>query len=140
MGDVPQLALQHRRVLVLDAAADLAEAERTDGAVVGLALADHAAHLGDLQRRHAVTSSTASPVSSPPGASAAATTATATGASGSLASSASSATGAAENGSTSMTVLPRWRATSSGRRRFFRPSTVAFAMLIGFVVPRLFAS
>ena len=32
------------------------------------------------------------------------------------------------------------RATSSGRRSFFRPSTVALAMLIGFVVPRLFAS
>ena len=37
-------------------------------------------------------------------------------------------------------VLPRCRATSSGRRRFLSPSTVAFAMLIGFVVPRLLAS
>ena len=43
-------------------------------------------------------------------------------------------------GSTSVIVLPRILATSSGRRSFFRPSTVAFAMLIGFVVPRLFAS
>ena len=44
------------------------------------------------------------------------------------------------DGSTSAIDLPRWRATSSGRRSFARPSTVAFAMLIGFVVPRLFAS
>ena len=39
-----------------------------------------------------------------------------------------------------MIVLPRLRATSSGRRRCLSPSTVAFAMLIGFVVPRLFDS
>ena len=36
--------------------------------------------------------------------------------------------------------LPRERATSSGRRSRLRPSTVALAMLIGLVVPRLFAS
>ena len=34
--------------------------------------------------------------------------------------------------------FPRDRATSSGRRSRLRPSTVARAMLIGFVVPRLF--
>ena len=36
-------------------------------------------------------------------------------------------------------VRPRAAATSSGRRRRLRPSTVAFSMLIGFVVPRLLA-
>ena len=43
-------------------------------------------------------------------------------------------------GRTSPTVLPRARATSSGRRSDCSAFTVALAMLIGFVVPRLFAS
>ena len=42
-------------------------------------------------------------------------------------------------GSTSAIVFPRARATSSGRRSDWSALTVAFAMLIGFVVPRLFA-
>src|SRR5919198_1656054 len=46
---------------------------------------------------------------------------------------------AAGTGSTCETVRPRIWATSSGRRKRWRPSTVALSMLIGFVVPRLFA-
>src|ERR1035437_7970196 len=47
--------------------------------------------------------------------------------------------GAARGGSTSAIDLPRARATSSGRRRLLRAFTVALAMLIGLVVPRLLA-
>src|SRR5450759_83438 len=42
-------------------------------------------------------------------------------------------------GSTSAIDLPRMRATSSGRRRLLSAFTVALAMLIGLVVPRLLA-
>src|SRR5439155_3733464 len=48
--------------------------------------------------------------------------------------------GAARNGSTSAIVFPPMRATSSGRRSDCSALTVALSRLIGFVVPRLFAS
>src|SRR3954462_14088317 len=118
MCDVAELAGQDVRLGVLGAAADLAETEGPNRALVLLALADRASHLGDLHRAHAGTSAR-----SAGGSTVAASAATA----------AAAATLAASyprgSGSTSLMVLPRCRATSSGRRRFLSPSTVAFAML-----------
>src|SRR4029450_7763227 len=119
MGDLPQHTGELRALLVLRGAADLAEAECAERAIVLPRLADAAAHLGDLDGAHAVTSAASA-----------------------AGSSATSAAGAStlRYGSTSEIVLPRSRATSSGRRSALRPATVALAMLIGFVVPRLFAT
>src|SRR5579872_2046210 len=57
----------------------------------------------------------------------------------SAAAAAGSSAGAGLYGRTSEICLPRIFATSSGRRRSFSATIVAFAMLIGFVVPRLLA-
>src|SRR4029077_16541470 len=57
------------------------------------------------------------------------------------ASSGASASGAGGiHGRTSLICFPRILATSSGRRSSLSAAIVAFAMLIGLVVPRLFAS
>src|SRR3954468_12350640 len=53
MADLAQHPLQHGALLVLGAAADLAETERAQRAAMALALADLAADLGDPNlRRH----------------------------------------------------------------------------------------
>src|SRR6266852_5184666 len=52
MADLAQHACEHRALLMLDRAADLAEAERAQRAAMALALADLAPHLGDLHFRH----------------------------------------------------------------------------------------
>src|SRR5438094_12745 len=52
MADLAQHAGEHGTFLVLDRAADLAEAERPQRAAVALALADLALHLGDAHLRH----------------------------------------------------------------------------------------
>src|SRR5262245_18566043 len=109
--------------------ADLAEPERAQRAFVSPALADRAPHLRDLHLAH---SAVTSPFSSAAGSS--------TAAAGAFAAGSASAARAAETGSTSLIERPRSRATSSGRRSRLSPTTVALAMLIGFVVPRLFAS
>src|SRR5579884_89334 len=149
MADLAQHACEHRRFLVLGAATDLAEAERAQRTAVPLGLADLGLDLRDPDARHydssflrrlgfsasAVGSSASAVVSlSASAACSSATTATA-----SAASSASCSVGAG-GGSTSLMRLPRMRATSSGRRSPWSATTVAFAMLIGFVAPRLLAS
>ena len=52
VANLAQHALQLRRVLVLGAAADLAEAERAQRAEVAIGLTDPAADLRDLERAH----------------------------------------------------------------------------------------
>src|SRR5438552_8648974 len=146
MPHMAKHACQRRSVRVLRRAADLAEPERAQRAFVALALPDGAAHLRDFYLRHAVGSSPLGsaewlrggvPWSSTPD----------SGASGELGETgpgftlvSGSAAAEAETGRTARMLRPRSRATSSGRRSRFRPTTVAFAMLIGLVVPRLFAS
>src|SRR5262245_48530441 len=126
MTDLAQLALQLRGVLVLGAAADPSEAERAQRAEMAVGLTDPTSDLRDLQLAHSPVSSSAEVAS----------TSESTGACSSSVSRAS----ALETGNTSAIVLPRSAATSSGRTRFLRPSTVARVMLIGVVVPRLLAS
>src|SRR5687768_12965858 len=122
---VPQLALELRAERVLRTLADATEPERAKGPAVLARLTDDALRLGDANRAHASALSSAG-ASDPSGAcSAGAGSAVWTG---------------GRYGSTSTMLFPRDRATSSGRRRLFSPLTVAFAMLIGFVVPRLLAS
>src|SRR5262245_21826383 len=55
--DVAELALELRRDRVLSARADAAQAERSQGACMGLGLADRASHLGDADSRHSAVSS-----------------------------------------------------------------------------------
>src|SRR6476659_4161867 len=119
--DMPELPLELRALAVLGALADPPETERAERALVAAGLADGAPDLGDANGRHAVSSVAA-------GAASAAASAGAC----------SGSTGEGRNGRTSLIDFPRDRATSSGRRSRLRPSTVARAMLIGFVVPRLF--
>ncbi len=57
MAYLAQHALQLRRVLVVGAATDLAEAERAQGTEVAMGLADPTAHLRDLQLAHSLVSS-----------------------------------------------------------------------------------
>src|SRR5215208_6626203 len=52
MADLPQHACDHRALVVLGGAADLAEAERAQRAAVALGLADPATDLRQLQLRH----------------------------------------------------------------------------------------
>src|SRR3954453_14996116 len=52
MADLPQHACDHRALVVLGGAADLAEAERAQRAAVALGLADAATDLRQLQLRH----------------------------------------------------------------------------------------
>src|SRR5215213_404892 len=52
MADLPEHTEGLRSVLALDGAADLAQAERPEGAPVLLRLADLATRLGDRQLRH----------------------------------------------------------------------------------------
>src|SRR6476469_9724215 len=52
MGDLPQHPLQDPRILLLDRAADLRQAERAQRSAMPLALTDLAADLGDAQLRH----------------------------------------------------------------------------------------
>src|SRR5688572_22583282 len=126
MAYLAQHALQLRRVLVVRAATDLAEAERAQGTEVTIGLTDSTTHLRDLQLAHSLVSSV----------SAAPTTTS----SASFAAACFAACAAAETGRTWAIVRPRIAATSSGRTSRLSPSTVARHMLIGFVVPRLFAS
>src|SRR6266540_252537 len=112
-----------RALRVLRARADPAQPERPQGAAIAPVLAYRAARLGDPQLHSCSPSSGCSPVT----------------AAGSASGSGSSSTARAGTGRISETVFPRIRATSSGRRSRRSPSTVAFAMLIGLVVPRLFA-
>src|SRR4029078_9316329 len=150
MADLSQHACEHRPVVLLDRPADLAEAERPQRAAMALTLADLAPDLGDadlahdsfssffLRFRFGFSSATGTGSGSATGASGVSeTTATAAGAQPTGGSSAGRRAG---SGSTSLPCLPRIRATSSGRRSSFSAATVAFAMLIGFVVARLLAS
>src|SRR5262249_11567889 len=119
MADLAQLALQLGRVLVLGTPADLAEAERAERAEVAVGLADSTTDLRDPQRAHSDTSSGSE--------------------AGSSSASCAFAAGA-ETGKTSAMDLRGSAATSWGRPSRLSPSTVARVMLIGVVVPRLFAS
>src|SRR5439155_17383711 len=116
VADVQQHTGELWRVLVDGSTADLPEPERAQGAAMAPGLADPTTNLRHGDLRHQL-----SPASTAAG-------------TGRL-----SSFRRAGSGSTSEIVLPRMRATSSGRRSFFSASTVALAMLIGFVVPRLFA-
>src|SRR5262249_12624189 len=143
------------RILVLGGTPDPAEPERAQGAAVALGLADLAAYLPDDELRHQLSSFSDPAAGSPGGSSAAsapvaASVAAGSGAAAALgaavasgsaaagagastsagASSASCSTGLG-TGRISATVLPRMRATSSGRRSVRRPTTVARARLIG---------
>src|SRR5581483_9190105 len=162
---LPEHACEHRALVVLGGVADATEAERTQRAAVRLALADLGLDLRDLDLGHYDSSfflrierrfgfSSAAGVgagSSAAGAgsgsgSGSGSTATGTAAGSSsttmvtAAAASSGSTTGFLNGSTSLICLPRIRATSSGRRSSLSATIVAFAMLIGFVVPRLFAS
>src|SRR5436190_24332583 len=53
VADLPEHTGEHRALLVLGRAADLAEAERAQRAAMPLALSDLTAGLGDLDLRHA---------------------------------------------------------------------------------------
>src|SRR3954451_23996485 len=163
--DLPEHTGELRALRVLHGLADARQAERAERAAVPLRLADLAVRLRDADLAHGDTSgsggadagavdagdaSSAGAGSSGmtrggdsirsalvPG-TAGACSGPAPAAAGSLA--VSSASGFAfGTGRTWLIVSPRVRATSSGRRRRRRPSTVAFSMLIGFVVPRLLA-
>src|SRR5512134_1547112 len=106
MSDLTQHALKLRGVLVLGAASDLAEAERTQRAEVTGGLADPTANLRDLHGAHAVASSAISVAGSRSPRSAATEA--------SCSSSVLRAP-ARDTGNTSATVFPRSWATSSGR-------------------------
>src|ERR1700724_2662986 len=110
MAHLAQHACQDGALVVLAAPADLAEAERAQRAAVPLALADLAPDLRDAHLRHQLLFLRPRRFFS-------------------LGAGSSGAGSSAAGGS----------AAAAGRRRFFSPSTVAFAMLIGFVVPRLLA-
>src|SRR5512134_2541440 len=112
MSNLTQHALKLRGVLVLGAASDLAEAERTQRAEVTGGLADPTSNLRDLHGAHAVASSAISVAGSPRSA--------ATEASGS---SSVLRAPARDTGNTSATVFPRSWATSSGRTSRRKPLT-----------------
>src|SRR4029079_3529779 len=133
VGDLAELALELRPGRVLGGPADLAQAERAQRAAVLLRLSDRRPGLGHDDARHDSTASGSGVSATAAASSRGAATAVGLAA-------ASSARGVRDSGSTSEMDFPRERATSSGRRSRLRPSTVAFAMLIGLVGPMLFAS
>src|SRR5262249_45302557 len=118
--DLSQHTGELRALLVLGRAADLAEAERAERAVVRLRLTDPGPDLRDLDGAHpSVSSAAAASVSAASVSAASASEVSTATTAGSAA--VSSSAGAGFHGSTSATVLPRARATSSGRRRLRRP-------------------
>src|SRR5215208_252401 len=148
VGDLSQHTGELRGVLVLDRPADLAEAERPQRAAVPLRLADLAPDLRDAQLAHCASLGPGSGSVPPPcsvalswaGGCASGSTAITTASLSCCSADAPFSTASGRRyGRTSEICLPRIRATSSGRRSRVSASTVAFAMLIGFVVPSDFA-
>src|SRR5436309_1117822 len=114
-GHLAQHPLQRRRVLVHRALVDAPQAQCPHGATMLRAGAYRASHLRDPQLRHQDAASAAAAAVS--------------------AACAASATTSECGLITSRTSSPRSLATSSGRFRFLRPSTVAISRLIGLAVP-----
>src|SRR5919108_5863626 len=119
--DLPEHACEHRRLVVFDGLADPAQPERPQRAAVLAGFSDHTPCLSNAHLVHdSPVTSGVSPLS---------------GSDPSL----SVWDSGALYGRTCEIERPRLLATSSGRRSRFSPSTVALAMLIGLVVPGLFA-
>src|SRR4051812_12780026 len=124
MADAVQHAAHLRVVLHVDAVADPAQAERAQRVELALVRAVGGLELGDLHD-----------VAFPPAAAAISSASTPASASVPAIISAATSSLSPPRPSTRLIDRPRSSATSSGRRRPWRPATVALTRLIGFWEP-----